>query len=387
MKIGIDVRCLSEGRRTGVEEYTLNLLSRLFEIDRRNEYVLFFNSWKKSKADFSWLGKYSNVTLKKFNFPNKLLNLSFWYLNFPKIDKMLNEVDVFFAPNIFFGSVSKNTKLVLTVHDLSFEMYPEHFSPKRRLWHMFINPRKICRESKKIIAVSSSTKSDLVSLYGIDPEKVKVVTSGISEKFRPVDRNDSRLVEIKEKYGLPYKFILFLGTIEPRKNIIAVLRAYDQLQRFARQTGNENLQRHKLVIAGEKGWMGEKIFWELGKTKFRENVYLLGFIGDEEKEYIYNLSSLFVYPSFFEGFGFPPLEAMRCGVPVVSSNNSSLPEVVGDAGILIDPDKPDEIFHSFKEILTNSELRETLTRKGLEKSKEFSWEKAAKETLSAIENV
>ncbi len=377
-KIGIDIRCLAEGRRTGVEEYTLNLLKQLFEIDRKNEYVLFFNSFRSSGADFSWLEKYSNVTLKKFHFPNKLLNFLFWYLDWPKIDRMIGGVDIFFMPNIIFGSVSRKTKLILTIHDLSFERYPQTFSWKRRLWHIFINAKKICRRADKIIAVSGSTKNDLESFYGIPGEKIQIIYSGVADKFRVISRNDEKLVRTKEKYGLPYKFILYLGTIEPRKNIIGIIQAFDQLQKFAEKNDSEEISKYKLVIAGSQGWLSEKIFMEIEKSVHKDKIMAASFIADEDKEYVFNLASLFVYPSFFEGFGFPPLEAMRCGVPVIVSNNSSLPEMVGNSGVLIDPDKPGEIYQAMKEILINRELKEKMSAKGLEQAKNFDWEKTAR---------
>ena len=390
-RIGIDIRCLAEGRRTGVEEYTLNLLTHLFEIDQKNEYVLFFNSFRSSNTDFFWIKKYSNVTLKRFGFPNKLLNFLFWYLNWPKIDKMIGGADIFFMPNIIFGSVSRETKLVLTIHDLSFERYPQTFSWKRRIWHVFINTKKICQRADKIIAVSNSTKNDLEFLYKISPEKIQVVYSGISDKFKVVDRNDEKLISVKEKYNLPYKFILYLGTIEPRKNITGIVKAFGQLQKFSKKNnppaGGGEIFKYKLVIAGSKGWMNEKIFFEIEKSGHKDKIIFLDFVADEDKEYVFNLTSLFVYPSFFEGFGFPPLEAMQCGVPVIVSNNSSLPEIVGRAGILIDPDKPEEIYLAMKEILVSRELKEKLIEQGLAQSKLFDWKKTAEEFLSALNKI
>ncbi len=383
-RIGIDIRCLAEGRRTGVEEYTLNLLAHLFEIDKENEYVLFFNSFRSSKTDFSWLKKYSNASLKKFSFPNKLLNFLFWYLDWPKIDRMIGGADIIFMPNIIFGSVSRKTKLILTIHDLSFERYPETFSRKRRLWHIFINTRKICRRADRIIAVSDSTKNDLESLYKIPSEKIQTIHSGISDKFRIIDRNDEKLIKVKEKYNLPYKFILYLGTIEPRKNIVGIIKAFDQLQKFAEKNNLEEISKYKLVIAGSKGWMPKKIFSEIEKSACRDKIIRASFIADEDKEYVFNLASLFVYPSFFEGFGFPSLEAMRCGVPVIVSNNSSLPEVVGRAGILIDPDKPGEIYAAMKEIISNRELKEKLVAEGLKQAEKFNWKKTAEEFLEVL---
>lgn len=385
MKICIDVRCLTEGRRTGVEEYTLNLLSNLFEIDKDNEYVLFLNSWRHSKADFSWIKKYPNVKLKTFSYPNKVLNFLFWYFNWPKIDRMIGGTDVVFMPNIIFGSVGKSAKLIITIHDLSFERYPEHFSFKRKLWHIFINPKKICQKAGKIIAVSHSTKRDLINLYKISADKIAVIPSACSDKFRIISRNDPKLILCKEKYSIPYKSIMYLGTIEPRKNIIGLIKAYEQLQFWAEKKNKTEVLKYKLVIAGAKGWLNKKIFDQISSSDFKNKIKLVDFVEDEDKEYVYNLASLFVYPSFFEGFGFPPLEAMKCGLPVIASNNSSLPEIVGKAGILIDPDKPDEIFRAMKEIISNQELKEKLKNLRLDKAKEFNWRKTARKTLEILQ--
>ena len=359
-------------------------MDNLFSLDTRNEYVLFFNSFKNSKTDFSWIEKYPNVFLKRSSFPNKLLNFSLWYLNWPKLDQLVGGTDIFFMPNIGFGSVSKKSRLIVTMHDLSFERYPETFSWKRRLWHMFINPKKICWRADKIIAVSESTRNDIIKIYGIDEKKINVVYSGIAEKFCVLDRNDEGLIKVKEKYGLPYKFILYLGTIEPRKNIVGIVRAYNDLQEWAKKNKSEEFFKYKLIIAGSRGWLSEKIFREISKSEHKEDIGVLNFIQEKDKEFILNLSSLFVYPSLFEGFGFPPLEAMACGVPVIASNNSSLPEVVGNGGALIDPDKPDEIFHAMKEILSGSDLRGNIVAKGLAQAGKFSWEKAAEDFLKMI---
>lgn len=249
---------------------------------------------------------------------------------------------------------------------------------------MFVNPKKICRRADKIIAVSGSTKKDIVSVYGIDPQKISVIHSSVSDDFKVLSRNDGRLIEVKDKYGLPFKFILHLGTIEPRKNIIGIIRAFEALQREAIDSGNEEIQKYSLVLAGESGWLGGEIFDEIEKSPFREKIILPGFIDDADKVHVYNLASLFVYPSFFEGFGFPPLEAMRCGVPVITSNNSSLPEICQDVAILIDPDKPDELSRAMKEILSDKDLYKHFAHKGIERACEFDWGKTARKTLEMM---
>lgn len=383
MRIGIDIRCLEEGRKTGVEEYTLKLLENIFKLDKENEYVLFLNSFKGSKINTDWTEKYRNVKIKGFKYPNKLLNLFFWYLDWPKIDKLLGKLDVFFMPNINFGSVSKATKLMLTVHDLSFELLPETFSLKRRLWHFFVNPKRICRKAEKIIAVSESTKNDIGIFYNIPKEKIEVIHSAVSEDFQVISRNDPKMLKVKERYGLPFNFILYLGAMEPRKNIVGIIRAYNQLRRLK----NQEFDRYKLVIAGAKGWKEKEILKEIEKSPFRKDILDIGFVDSEDKPYLYNLASLFVYPSLFEGFGFPPLEAMKCGVPVITSNNSSLPEIVGNAGIMIDPERPDEIYKAMKEILLNKDLKNKLQKRGLKKSQNFDWKISAKKFLNEIDKM
>jgi len=380
-RICVDVRCLMEGRRTGVEEYTQELLLHLFEIDKANEYVLFCSSWKKPVFDFSLFEKYSNVTVKKIRLPNKLLNFSFWYFSWPKIDKLVGGADMVFFPNIIFGAVSARAKTLMTIHDLSFERYPEYFSWKRRFWHLFVNSKKLCERADQIISVSQSSRQDVINSYGVDAQKVSLIYNAVSQDFRIINRNNAKLIKVKEKYQLPFKFILYLGTIEPRKNIIGIIRAYNQLQDFAQKTNNLELLKYKLVIAGSNGWLDAEIFSEIANSKFKEKIILPGFISNEDKAYVYNLATLFVYPSFFEGFGFPPLEAMACGVPVIVSNNSSLPEICGEAGILIDPDKSEEISQAMQQILMDKLLREKLITTGLKRAKQFSWEKTARETL------
>jgi glycosyltransferase involved in cell wall biosynthesis len=381
MRIGIDIRCLAEGKRTGVEEYVLNLLPNIFEIDKKNEYLLFFNSFKESKVDLSWTNKYSNVSIKKFSFPNKIINLFFWYFNFPKIDSLLGGIDLFFMPNLGFGSVSNKCKLILTVHDLSFERFPDFFSLKRKWWHIFINPKKICQRADKIIAVSESTKNDLISLYQLPESKIVTIRSAISDKFAVISRNDPRLLEVKEKYGLPYRFILYLGTIEPRKNIQSIVLAFDELQKNVKKYNQKEVLKYKLVIAGGIGWKYEEIFSCGGAPICIKDAIFTGAIKEKDKVYLYNLASVFVYPSFFEGFGFPPLEAMASGVPVICSNNSSLPEVAGNAAIMIDPDRPDEIRIALEKVISNKDFREKIVQKGLIQAEKFNLKKTAKETL------
>ncbi|MDD5397158.1 MAG: glycosyltransferase family 1 protein [Candidatus Moranbacteria bacterium] len=381
MKIGIDIRCLSDGKRTGVEEYTINLLDNIFELDKKNQYVLFLNSWRKSHFDERIFSQHKNVTVKCFNIPNKLLNFCFWYLRWPNVDKLLGGVDIFFMPNINFIALSDQAKLVLTIHDLSYEIFPETFSAKRRAWHSFINPRSLCRRADQIIAVSDSTKSDIISNFGIAEQKIKRIHNGISDEIQKLDRNDPKLMEVKEKYHLPFNFIFYLGTVEPRKNIPALVRAFDHLK----SSHDPNLEKYKLVIAGGKGWKTDSILETMRNAKFTKDIIFTSCITNQDKAAVYTLATLFVYPSLFEGFGIPVLEAMRCGVPVITSNCSSLPEVVDQGGIMIDPDKPDELHVAMKEVLTNREFHSELSARALKQSIRFNWRTSARHTLAIFE--
>jgi glycosyltransferase involved in cell wall biosynthesis len=383
MKIGIDIRCLTDGKRTGVEEYTINLLENIFELDKKNQYILFLNSYHESYFDPRIFSQYKNVSVKCFKYPNKILNFCFWYLNWPHVDKMIGGVDIFFMPNINFVALSKSVKLVLTVHDLSYEIFPETFSLKRRAWHSFINPRKLCQRADQIIAVSESSKADIVKYYKIVEQKIERIYNGIADELQKLDRNDPKLMEVKDRYHLPFNFIFYLGTIEPRKNIQAIVKAFDQM----RSLGDNNLSKYKLVIAGGKGWKIDDILNTMRNAKFTNDIIFTSCITNEDKAAVYTLASLFVYPSHFEGFGIPVLEAMRCGVPVIASNCSALPEVVDEGGILIDPDKPDELYRAMKAILSDRDFHGELAHRALKQSVRFNWRTAARQTLAIFEKI
>ena len=379
MRIGIDVRCLTEGRRTGVEEYTEKLLRELFSLDQENEYVLFLNSWHETAGDFAWLEAFPRVTLCRFRYPNKLLNLCLWYLGRPYLDRLLGGVGVFFVPNQNFVRVSPGVPLVVTAHDLSFELFPETFSWKQRLWHFLVNFRGLARRAARIIAVSQSTAGDLQEYYGVPEEKITVVLSGKDETCQPMDRNSLTLLDVQKRYRLPYRFILSFGTFEPRKNTLMLVEAFEELRR----SGGE-AAKYDLVLAGSPGWGSEGLYARIEASPFRENIRVLGFVPDEDKAALYNLASLFVYPSLYEGFGFPPLEAMASGVPVIASHASSIPEIVSDAALLVDPYQPNELLLALQAVLTDRELSERLKARGLARAARFSWKRSAEETLRVL---
>lgn len=405
MNIAIDIRCLVSKELTGVGEYTLQLLKKLLPLDNINNYYLFYNSSRDVSANIPKFDQ-PNVHYVYLRWPNKLLNLSLTLFKYPKLDKLIGakskeqgarnekpkpnhvdrvanhvdqvatpnpvEINVFFFPNIGFFSVS--CPYIITAHDISFEFFQEFLSLKRKLWHKVINPRQKFLKAEKVIAVSQNTASDLINHYGLPREKVTAIHSAISEKYKPLDKNSNPALAIKQKYNLPEKFILFLGTIEPRKNVETLIDAFQILKK---QAGFD----YSLVLAGKLGWKTNEIRKKIATL---DDIIMTGFIPEEEKPYIYNLASLFVYPSYYEGFGFPPLEAMACGVPVITSCNSSLTEICADAAMYVEPHNINDLVFAIQKIL-QPETVKYYRNKGPERAKTFSWNKTAADTLHAIE--
>ncbi|MFA5189002.1 MAG: glycosyltransferase family 1 protein [Patescibacteria group bacterium] len=379
MNITIDIRCLMQANYSGVSEYAFNLLDNLFKIDSQNQYQLFYNSHQdisNNLPDFN----YPNVKFFGFKYPNKFFNLGLKLLRYPKIDKILPPADIFFMPNLNFIALRAGGKKTITIHDLSFDLFPSFFSLKRQLWHKFINPRKLNAGFDKIIAVSDNTKNDLMNLYQLPGQKIKVIHSGLDHNlYKPLDKNDPKFLEIKAKYQLPESFILFLGTLEPRKNLTGIIEAFNLLK-----NNNSQLADLHLLIAGAPGWNYKKIFEIANNSPYTKQIFYLDYISRQDKPYLYNLARAFIFPSFYEGFGFPALEAQACGLPVMAANNSAFPEILGDSAFLVNPDHLEEIAASLNEILSNQELKQDLINKGLENAKRFSWEKCAQKTLDYL---
>jgi len=381
MNIGIDIRCLMPKHYSGVAEYTSNLLDNIFKIGHKNQFKLFYNSKQdvtKNLPPFN----FSNIKIFGFNYSNKLFNFCLKLFHFPKIDHLLLKTDVFFLPNLNFIALSNDCQKIITVHDLSFELFPHFFSAKRRLWHKIINPRKLISGCDKIIAVSANTKNDLVNFYQIPANKIKIIYSGLNQNlYRILEQNEPKFKLIKEKYNLPESFILFLGTLEPRKNISGIIEAFNLLK--ARHHDFDNLH---LVIAGEKGWNYKQIFSLAQNSPFTDQIHYIDFVKSQDKIYIYNLAQLFLFPSFYEGFGFPALEAQACGLPVIAALNSSFPEILNDSAFLIEPDYINEISNAIYLVLSDQNLKKDLITKGLENVKRFSWQTCAEQTLKYISN-
>ena len=383
MIIGIDARVLVEGSG-GVFRYAKNLLEHLIPLAPKHQFKLFVNRYHKNPSPIlDKLKNYPNVKIYSYRFPNKFLNASFCFKAWPQIDKLIEGADVLFFPSLLYGAWSDKVKTVLTMHDLSFVIYPEYFTYRQQLWHKLMQPRQVCHRVNKVIAVSEATRQDLLAHYKLKEAKVIRVHSGLEKDFRPIQ--DRHIIEsIRQKYGLPAgKYLLQVGTIEPRKNTLATLAAFNLWQKKWPQETRD----YHLLFAGHNGWKADGFYEELKKSSFEDKIHVLTEVPGADLPAIYNLASIFLYPSFYEGFGFPPLEAMASGVPVIAGHNSSLGEIINDAGILVDPFRIDDLVISIRAIVNEKDLAKDLRAKGLARTVEFTWEKTARETLNVLESI
>ena len=372
MKILIDVRGIRDGFKGGVGEYTSEIISYLSK-KSKYKYTLLSSGLGKKKS--SYINGLREINIP---YPNKILNFSLKFFARPFLDYIKKEnFDLVFMPNLNITSIRKKTPYIVTIHDLSFEIYPEVYSMKMRLWHKFINPKKIIQNAHKIIAVSESTKQDLQELYGIESTKIEVIYPGISTEFNDNHNvSDPTIKSIIKKYKLPSKYLLYLATIEPRKNISLIINSFNKI---ADKYPNLNL-----VIAGGDGWLYQDINRMIEQSKFKERIFKIGFVDVKDKPIIYKLAHIFVYPSLYEGFGFPPLEAMASGVPTIVSGVSSLPEIVENSAIKVSPYNENELIWAIEYLLNNSKIYQKYKILGREQSKKFRWDISAKKTLELI---
>ena len=270
----------------------------------------------------------------------------------------------------------KDIPTILTVHDLIFQHLPEHHKFLNR-WYLNLTMPLYCRRATHLIAVSEATRQDLITTYKLPPEKVTVIYEAADPQFCP--QPQTKVEAVRAHYGLPQQFLLYVGTIEPRKNLIRLLQAWEILYLEGKAP--------PLVIVGKRGWLSDNFFAALENSPVRDAVILTGYVSDEDLPALYAAATVFIFPSLYEGFGLPPLEAMACGVPVACSNTASLPEVVGDAAMLFNPTATEEIIQVLSKLLNNTDLREALKKRGFERAAQFSWDRTARETLELYQKI
>lgn len=373
MKIGIDAGCFLEPK-SGVAEYTINLLRAMAEL-RDMEYILFCNSLRRSPNGLPDLGQ-AKVQLHSIRLPAKLLSALWGTASLPPIEWLMGQFDLFHSPNYRVPFV-KNRKLVVTVHDLVVVRFPQfHFAARN--FEISMSFRSLHR-ADCVISVSENTKRDLIEFLGFPEEKIEVIHNGYNPMFHP-DISEDIITPVLGKHGLRRPFILNLGTLEPRKNQSRLIEAFNLLCR-------DEAKEHSLVIVGQKGWLYDDIFAQVEKLRLEDRVIFTGHVPDEDLPPLVKAAEMLVFPSLYEGFGLPPLEAMACGTPVVTSRVSSMPEIVGDAAILVDPHDLTSIAAGMKLVLEDRDMKESLVSKGLERAKLFNWQTAASQTLEVYNKV
>lgn len=371
MKIAIDVSQIVYG--TGVGNYTKNLVKALLKIDKKNEYLLIGYSLRlggRFREFESELKHYKNYKFKFFPLPITLAGILFNKIRLYPLDKLIGPVDIFHSSDWIQPPIkSKTTKNVTTVHDMVPFLFESSTHPK-----IISNQKKRFKILKKevdiILADSKTTKEDIIKFAEIPAEKIKVMYLGVSSDFKPQD--DEKVKEVLAKYKIKKPYILSVATQEPRKNIQKLIDVFDKI--------NENYQDLNLVLVGKYGW-GQEI-------PVSENIKQTGFVSQEDLSAIYSGARVFVYPSLYEGFGLPILEAMACGVPTITSNNSSMAEIAKDAAILIDPRNEAQLKKAIEMVLSlNLENYQKMVRASMDRAREYTWSKTAHQTLEVYEEL
>lgn len=378
MKIFIDARILTKSRSTGVEEYARSLVSALLSKDTANEYVFFYNGLRKDPFPVEW--KKPNVRVLDTSFSNKALEFLFRFFGIPKLE-WFSQADIYFSPHLNLVRTRNDRRRVIVFHDLSFHYYPDFFPSRKRFWHWEQDPRGEALRAGRVVAVSEFTRGTLMESFGIKPGRIKTIHSGINSFYRRLPEDDPGLVAFRKKNRLEGPFLLSVGTFEPRKNIPAVISTFNHLKE---EPGNGTL---KLVLAGSRGWMSSSIEREIRLSPWGHDIMVMRDVSREMLRFLYNAARVFLYPSFFEGFGFPPLEAQACGCPVVASNRASLPEILGPSACLVDPWRIEEIADAARSLLADPAVWEEYRSRGEINVRRFLWATTADQFLNLFESL
>ncbi|HEX4951212.1 MAG TPA: glycosyltransferase family 1 protein [Blastocatellia bacterium] len=370
MHIGIDAHAIG-ARQGGNETYIRNLLVALAELDQANQYTLYFS---EAQAADAWRNRYANFQVRLLPPPTPLvrvpLALAFDLRRYPVDVLHVQYTAPPFCP----------VPVVTTIHDLAFEHLPETFT-RRGKTQLRLTVRRTARRAAHILTVSEYSRQDIIRTYGLSPDKITVTHNGCEVQYTPQPASSREAEEIRRKFGITQDYLLAVGSLQPRKNLIRLLRAYVALR-----------QQHpdfqpQLVLVGRRLWLYEEVLREIRQQPFAADVIVTGYANEEDLPALYRSAIALVYPSLFEGFGLPPLEAMACGTPVITSNSSSLPEVVGDAALLVNPYEEAALSQAMWQIANDAALRLRLRQAGIKQAKQFTWHAAAEKTLAVYRAV
>jgi glycosyltransferase involved in cell wall biosynthesis len=374
MNIAIDVRTINN-KQSGVGFYARYLVEALGKIDKKNPYFLITNN-QKEESSRNFVANYQLLPTW-FSNENHVLG-DLWENFFLPFRLIWNQIDIFHGPAFLIPFLYVHKAAVVTVHDLVAYSYP-HTIPIKYKYYMKMLIRAATMRADKIIVDSYSVKNELMERLRVPEDKIRVVPLGVSSNYHMVnDRN--RINSVREKYGIKRDYIMQVGNIEPRKNLPRLFEAFKLLKE---KTNNS----YQLVNVGKQGWLYKEIFEMINRYGLQEDIIFTKYVNEEDLVLLYNGAELFVYPSLYEGFGLPILEAMSCGTPVITSTVSSMPEVAGKAALLVDPLNSEEIAWTIYTVLTDTELKNRLRSSGLDRATHFSWEKTAQQTLEVYQEV
>ncbi|MHB8160074.1 MAG: glycosyltransferase family 4 protein [Thermoleophilia bacterium] len=369
INIGIDAHAIGE-RLTGNETYVVNLLEALFALESEHKFFLFFT---RTEAASEWRDRYNNAEVVMAHPAQPLVRIPIvmpWLAWRTGIDLLHVQ---------YAGPPFLNVPLITAIHDISYERYPELFSKKEVAQFKATIPRT-ARKARKVLTISECSKRDLVEIYGLPENKVHVIYLGVGVEFTPEVESNSKQ-KMMEKYSIAGRYFIAVGNLQPRKNLVRLIEAYARLRNEQPEICN------KLVIVGKKAWKHDPILAFVKNSRWVEDIIITGYVPKNDLQILYACSDALIYPSIYEGFGLPPLEAMACGAPVIVSDTSALPEVVGEAALKVDPFDTDAIAAAMALIVREPDLAQCLSAAGIKRASRFTWSKCASETMAVYEEV
>ena len=378
MRIAIDYTAATR-QAAGIGNYVRSLVDAMLAQDDTNQYTLLTSGRPPRERPFP---SAENVRGRSLIIPDRYLNVLWYRWRLPiSATFFTGQVDIYHGPDFVLPPLNGKLRKVVTVHDLAFLEHPEYAVPELAAYLKKVVPEAV--EAADVVAsVSQTTRQTLIEHFQTPLEKITLVPNGIRAYFRRI--TDPVLLEAtRHKFGLKSPLVLGVGTQEPRKNHLGLIKAFHK----AVSTGNKSTRPAMLALAGGSGWLYEETEQIVAELKLEKKVRFLGRVSDLELMMLYSLADVFVFPSFYEGFGVPPLEAMACGTPVITSNTSSLPEVVDDAAIMINPHKIHEIASAINRVVENKQLQEDLRQKGYTRAAHFTWVRSAQKMLSIYQQL
>lgn len=368
LRIAIDAHSVGTGL-AGNESYITNLIEALAEIDTANRYTLFVT---KPEAVERFWNRWPHVSVRRTLPHTPLVRIPLTL----SAELRRRPVDLLHVQ--YTAPPLAPCPVVATIHDLSFEHLPETFKRRSRV-QLRLTVRRTARAAARLLAPSEHTRRDLVETYAVEPRRVDVTPLAAPPHFAPV-KAESELRRVRELYRIEGDYVLTVGSIQPRKNLARLINAYSLLRR-----ARPHAKLPQLVLVGKRAWLYGETLRLIREQGLEALTVLTGYVPEADLPALYSGALCFVYPSYFEGFGLPPLEAMQCGAPVIAGERTSLPEVVGDAGLLFDPFDVEALGQALKRVIDDGDLRASLRRKGIERAKRFSWHETARLTLKAYE--